>query len=171
MAHADTEAAEQVRCAYITPPPLHPSRPLLSSCPTLKPRRAWPQCSVAAGSKHCRACNRCVEGFDHHCVWLNTCVGAPNYRPYCALLFAATSMLAFQGAVALVALVRTLLHRGAAAANLDTWYGGRYNLTGVQVRANPSIYNLFILFFGCSLDVCPPAGAPFRVHICPGCYQ
>lgn len=42
------------------------------SCMVRKPLRA----------KHCRSCNECVVRFDHHCGWINNCVGAKNHVPF-----------------------------------------------------------------------------------------
>lgn len=42
--------------------------------------------NVARGSKHCRACDKCVLHFDHHCKWLNNCVGSKNYQSFFLLV-------------------------------------------------------------------------------------
>ncbi|MCL4152657.1 UNVERIFIED_CONTAM: hypothetical protein GTU68_034517 [Idotea baltica] len=42
-------------------------------------------------TKHCSACNKCVDVFDHHCKWLNHCIGKRNYLIFIACL--ATAIL------------------------------------------------------------------------------
>ena len=36
---------------------------------------------------HCRFCNVCIEGFDHHCVWVGKCIGKNNLKTFYGLLF------------------------------------------------------------------------------------
>lgn len=40
-------------------------------------------------ASHCKICNVCVLGFDHHCTVLNTCVGIRNHRAFLVTLIAA----------------------------------------------------------------------------------
>ena len=55
-------------------------------------------CEVcAAGDSHCRP-HRCVARLDHHCAWLNNCVGFNNMR-YFLLFLAANLLLAVYGVV------------------------------------------------------------------------
>ncbi|CAF1488227.1 unnamed protein product [Adineta ricciae] len=42
--------------------------------------------NVTEKAKHCSSCNKCVYAFDHHCIWLNNCIGGKNYRRFLTML-------------------------------------------------------------------------------------
>lgn len=82
------KVSEQLRIYPYDGRMFHPGVPC-PTCQLVKPAR----------SKHCRVCDRCVQRFDHHCVWVNNCVGARNTRYFLLYLM---SVCAMAGSMALL---------------------------------------------------------------------
>jgi hypothetical protein len=88
---AATVVASAAKCMRVDPR----DEGAAPGCPTQR----W--CSYCAKqvnerSKHCRRCNKCVEVFDHHCPWLNTCIGRHNYAYFLVLLCSVFALLSVQ---------------------------------------------------------------------------
>lgn len=64
-----------------------------------------------ARSKHCSLCGVCVARCDHHCAWINNCVGRHNYR-YFLLLLLSIGIVELYGAYLSWAILSPHLHLG-----------------------------------------------------------
>lgn len=58
-----------------------------SYCHCLQPPRA----------KHCHDCDKCVLEYDHHCVWLGTCIGKGNHCRFWWYIFEETCLCIWTG--------------------------------------------------------------------------
>ncbi|XP_063076631.1 palmitoyltransferase ZDHHC4 [Engraulis encrasicolus] len=83
------------------------------------PGELCPTCNLVkpARSKHCRVCNRCVQRFDHHCVWVNNCVGAQNTRYFLLYLLSVCAMAGHIAVLTLDLLLNVVARTGLMYAH------------------------------------------------------
>jgi palmitoyltransferase ZDHHC1/11 len=65
-------------------------------------------CNIKTSSqrtKHCSVCNKCIEKFDHHCKYLNQCVGKQNYVPFLMCVVSAVAAVLVILAAALAQII------------------------------------------------------------------
>jgi hypothetical protein len=100
--------------------------------------------------KHCYSCNKCVIGFDHHCRYLNQCVGSANYKPWVAFMSMAGLLLVFQLGVSVYSMtqffsVDSTSHTNACRHNVHTYVGEELYLAAVSFVAMVSALALFFV--------------------------
>jgi hypothetical protein len=77
-----------------------------------------------ARSKHCSLCKACVARHDHHCVWINNCVGLGNIRYFLFFLLSTDALLAVGAWLSygiLDAVVERSGARGALGGGWSEW--------------------------------------------------
>ncbi|KAL1925134.1 uncharacterized protein VTP21DRAFT_17 [Calcarisporiella thermophila] len=109
----------------------------LKYCETCKIYRP-PRCS------HCRQCDNCVENEDHHCIWLNNCVGRRNYRSFITFIVTASVMCLYVLGFSLAHLL--LLMRDHQLSFIDA------------IRATPMSLVITLMSFILSWSVCGLTG-------------
>lgn len=82
---------------------------LLALYETYRPEYVCPYCEKRKPkhARHCHYCKKCVkvitnQEFDHHCPWINNCVGRDNYKPFIAFLTFGIFDYVFQASLAIL---------------------------------------------------------------------
>ena len=104
-----------------------------SRCETYRPPRAH----------HCRVCGRCIQKMDHHCPWINNCVGERNQKYF--VLF-----LLYTGATSLHAILLASISLSLPCIDCSENYASRTRQVYViTLIIEGLIFGLFVIVLLC----------------------
>lgn len=91
---------------------------------------------------HCRSCKRCILKMDHHCPWINNCVGFYNQKFFILFVYYAFLGCLFVGITGIMALKRALFIIGEEEGKQVV--GAAFVVIGYCLV---TIFGLALLFF------------------------
>lgn len=99
------------------------------------PNELCPDCKVirTPRSRHCAICNVCVERYDHHCPWINNCVGINNHGIFLSFLTFLWILLALVMCIAMDCLGRGPIKNLADSVFGPVCFFGICNVPAVQM--------------------------------------
>ncbi|EUC34354.1 hypothetical protein COCCADRAFT_4291 [Bipolaris zeicola 26-R-13] len=113
------------------------------TCKFLKPAR----------SKHCSICKTCVSRMDHHCIWVNNCLGRGNYKWFLGLLLSTSILIAYGAYLAYYALSPMVLKQ---YLKYEGWYRYKPKI-GVDSKSWGAYFDrkmhCFLMYTSIYLDV------------------
>ncbi|KAK0410189.1 hypothetical protein QR680_004998 [Steinernema hermaphroditum] len=113
--------------------------PLCRVCENHKPPRAH----------HCSVCGVCVLKMDHHCVWLNQCIGARNHRYFVQFL----GYLSF-GMLFLLTAAHNTFYRNISSPDAESYCGaGLDDFLGGVLCGGGGVIVVTLTFFNFMLTI------------------
>ncbi|KAK1943547.1 putative protein S-acyltransferase 22 [Phytophthora citrophthora] len=97
-------------------------------------------------ARYCGLCYKNSPGLDHHCTWLNTCIGESNYESFYWLVVSATCQTLLQTVIGI--LMCTLWEAEVKANSADGWSMTVIGLLWIHNAACMSLSNSFVLLAG-----------------------
>ena len=108
-------------------------------------------------TKHCFICNRCIEIYDHHCHWINNCIGATNKKQFISFLFLLLSIIILVYFISLYALIKPMTDQ-----YMMKGYTMSHNTYKIIISMSMGLIALFFFFpvayilYNQLINDCPP---------------